>query len=554
MNSINVDPNYQPISVWSICVTSDDQFLFVGQSNGQLRAFELNTTSNNFYNYQNDKFANINNSSNMNNAGLTHIIQIQKNNNHYQSKFSSQKSLLLKSIPSSNNFMTPQIASTTTPTSSINNNNHSFRSDTEYLILITRLNGYFELIRFTFTKIEKLIEMTNNYTSNIIKTIIDPTFYYLHDLKINDSPITNLYYPKMGDYLLSTSQDCQLKVIKINVSIINNEIIYQQYPKMQKNSSSNMLSTQPVYINTNKNFNDEYDKNGIKEEISLLFSLNQNNSSLITAMCIDSDNILNAATGSQNGVICLWNLFTGECKQKMCNKKFNNEEGSNSILQLELVDNLLISLSAEPEMCFWNTLNGAMIKEFKFFAPTLSSSKFGYADQNSISIISYIGSKLFKFIQSSYHSNTSLSNNTQRTTFFNNLSPIPSMCLYSNKILITGGCSCLFIWNIIKAELIKKINIIIKKKPVEISTTRNKNHISTYKYSQLNHIKEIRIIQQKNNEYSSLIKLSAKTPQQINNSKRLNKLVLLTDYSDSIYILKIPSNIIQNNKDIDYLN
>ena len=70
----------------------------------------------------------------------------------------------------------------------------------------------------------------------------------------------------------------------------------------------------------------------------------------------------------------------------------------------------------------------------------------------------------------------------------------------------------------------------------------------------MNQIKEIRLIEQKINEYSSLINLSAKNVSQINNSKRLNKLVLLTDYSDSIYILKIPSNIIQNNKDIDYSN
>ena len=187
--------------MWSILITNDDQFLFAGLSNGQLKAFELNTTSNSFYNYQNDNFYNFNDSSNMNNSGITHIVQIQKNN-HYQYRYNSQKSLLLKSVPSSSNFViAPQIASTTTPTSSINNeNNNSFRSDVEYLILIARLNGYFELIRFTYTKIEKLIDMTNDSKSNVITTLVNPTFYFLHDLKINDLPITNLYYPKMGDW------------------------------------------------------------------------------------------------------------------------------------------------------------------------------------------------------------------------------------------------------------------------------------------------------------------------------------------------------------------
>lgn len=546
--------------MWSILITNDDQFLFAGLSNGQLKAFELNTTSNSFYNYQNDNFYNFNDSSNMNNSGITHIVQIQKNN-HYQYRYNSQKSLLLKSVPSSSNFViAPQIASTTTPTSSINNeNNNSFRSDVEYLILIARLNGYFELIRFTYTKIEKLIDMTNDSKSNVITTLVNPTFYYLHDLKINDLPITNLYYPKMGDYLLSTSQDCDLKVIKINTNIINNETIDLQQ-QISKKSSSNMInSQQPVYINTIKNSNDEKTKNEIvKEEICLLFSANEIDSSLITAMCIDNDNILNAATGSQNGMISVWNLFTGECKLKVkiCNKKNNtNEEEGCAILQLELVDNLLISLSAEPQMCFWNRLNGEMIKEFKFFAPTLSYSNLDNPannNRNKNSIINYIGSKLFKLIQSS---NTSLSSNTQRNKFLNNQQlPPPSMCLFSNKILITGGCSCLFVWNIVKGELIKKINIIVKKKPNETIRSSNKNQDSTFKYSQFNQIKEIRLIEQKINEYSSLINLSAKNVSQINNSKRLNKLVLLTDYSDSIYILKIPSNIIQNNKDIDYSN
>ena len=44
---------------------------------------------------------------------------------------------------------------------------------------------------------------------------------------------------------------------------------------------------------------------------------------MITSMCIDSQNPFNAATGSQNGKIRLFNLFTGECKFVLDNKVFN---------------------------------------------------------------------------------------------------------------------------------------------------------------------------------------------------------------------------------------
>ena len=53
-----------------------------------------------------------------------------------------------------------------------------------------------------------------------------------------------------------------------------------------------------------------------------MYDLTEHIQSTITSICIDKDNTLNAATGCQNGIIYVWNLFTGDRIQI-----FNKQKG-----------------------------------------------------------------------------------------------------------------------------------------------------------------------------------------------------------------------------------
>ena len=142
--------------------------------------------------------------------------------------------------------------------------------------------------------------------------------------------------------------------------------------------------------------------------------------------------------------------------------------------------------------------------------------------------------------------------------------PPPTMCLYSKTILITGGFACIFLWNIAKGELFKKINIkthgicATKRRSEENSDrTRGRNCDSDkLKYSHLNLVKQIKVIQQRSSDSSLNLFANStsvassptitSTTTHNNNNKNVHKLLLIVDYTDSIYVLKIPSNILQN--------
>ena len=206
----------------------------------------------------------------------------------------------------------------------------SKKVNSSYYLTTCRLNGYMELVKFNFAhkKEDKHAQF----------------FHLLSTLRVHDSPITSLAYSENGSYLMTTSQDCLLKIVKIN-----------------KASSVSLL---PSIMGAR----DDIDE---KEELSLMFALSEHDESMITAMCIDQQNTLNAASGSENGVICLWNLFTGQCKFKLLNHKARAHKSP--ILKLELCQQLLVSLNSEQQMCIWNTSSGELVKEFKFFAPMPST-------------------------------------------------------------------------------------------------------------------------------------------------------------------------------------
>jgi hypothetical protein len=204
-------------------------------------------------------------------------------------------------------------------------------------------------------------------------------------------------------------------------------------------------------------------------------------------------------------------------------------------------------------MFIWNTNNGLLIKEFKFFAPGASSFAINLGNSEcedpniftescmksrESSIISTHFSSLTRYFKSVFNKRFDHQNFRGVTSDELVFNPPPTMCLYSKDILITGGFSCIFLWNITKGELFKKINIkttAINKHRYDLS--------NRFKYSQLNLVKQIKVIQQK--KVDSSLNIFPQSMQTANN-RNTSKLLLVMDYTDSIYIIKIPSNLIQN--------
>ena len=512
---VSIEMNSSPISIWSMCLTSDDNYLLAGQSDGQLAVFDL-------FSDRACLAATGRKSSSFssNTHGITHILQINKT--VYSN---SPKSLLLKHLDSveksSSSFLIQNSTisnSTNTSSASLNGlvNDGSQSSDlVVYLMLCVRLNGHLELVKFNSNQISA------------------STFSLVSSIRVDHTPITNLFYAYGGDYLMTTSQDCLLKIVKVN-----------KFVDQMPNSGG--------------------------EDLKIMLVSNEHGSSMITAMCIDNENTLNAATGSQDGTICLWNLFTGQLKFKLKTNNFDSHKLNKSkhrdtnnklspIIKLEIAQNLIVSLNADQHMCIWNTTNGKLVKEFKFFAPislpntnSIDSGDINFTTDNCLnsytsSFFSYILLGLYHFVKNNIASISSRRYQSRVITADELLfQPPPTMCLYSKTILITGGFSCIFLWNIVKGELIKKINIIkesVNKNLLAARSEKFSNLSKSSKYSQLNLVKQIRIINQKAIEGSASSAQANSSPLTKIKSKHINKLLLITDYTDSIYIIKIPSNI-----------
>ncbi len=326
-----------------------------------------------------------------------------------------------------------------------------------------------------------LVFRLNGYLEIVNCTQSNATFQFqlIYSKRIYNSPMTNIIY--QGDFICVSSQEFSFKIIKINFEFNKDKLL---------------------------------DIKTISEE--------KHDESLITVICIDKENDVSAATGSRNGLIHLWNLLTGRCDLKL---KYHTLTKKQAILQIELMKNYLVSLNEDHQLFIWNRTHGELIKEFKFLSPIFDTNGINELTLNSdkYSLLNSI----FNLFQI-FTKRKEPSENIQDLIF----KPAPTMCLYSNTILITGGCSCILLWNIAKGELVKKITI---KKP-----NYNLKYNKLGKYSQDNFIKEIRLIERNctdNFKKELLFKTS-------NNLKNVKKLVLITDYTDTFYLLKIPSNII----------
>lgn len=335
-------------------------------------------------------------------------------------------------------------------------------------------------------RLNGLIEILN-WTQSEVTLIYSDQVY--------NSPITNLV-SNGGDHLILTSQEFNFKIAKLN---------FEYY------SAYNKQSLLDVCV--------------VDEGLDLP----------VTALCMDC---VSLATGYQNGLICLWSLSLGKCELRLRNTVETRRK--KSVVQIELTQAYVISLSEDHQMFIWSRLSGDLVKEFKFLSPVenrldltgIDSGELNtHADGSSVfnglmSLAKSFSKRVFSQVYSD------LGDGADDELVFK---PMPRMCLYSRSILITAGCSSILIWNIVKGELVKKIKI---KKPLVVNFGEEKtSKCRDNYYSQKNFIKEIRLVEKNafcDENYSVLFATNV--------LKNAKKFVLIIDYTDSFYVLKIPSN------------
>jgi WD40 repeat protein len=339
------------------------------------------------------------------------------------------------------------------------------------------------------------------------------SFVLLAQVYAHNWPITNMIFSHSSDYLLTTSQDCLLKLVKINKSIIENEPTGAQAALQQSEQIMHVI----YELSTRRIMNDL---------------------SPVTSMCIYDNSVRNelvGASGYANGAVCVWNFLSGECEFKL------RTHDAKSIIKIEIADELLVSLSADHQMCIWNRHRGRLIKELKFIAPLFakpsslllnSDGEPGQTESynfNLFTAVFFLASRLMKTLLSSrrYVIKTSSAALSVSSSGTDMMHIAPTMCLYSKNILAMGGCACIFFWNIQSGELVKKVNINKERLGRSVASESPKSERSFF--SEASYIKEIRLVRQRD------------TPGGPNGKP--SKLLIASDYNDSIYVLKIPANI-----------
>lgn len=213
-----------------------------------------------------------------------------------------------------------------------------------------------------------------------------------------------------------------------------------------------------------------------------------------------------------------------------------------SIVKIEMTGNFIISMSSDHTMYIWNRKTGILIREYRFLSPTLmlqqrkseeiyknndkikdgSINIFAERNESTLSTFKSYALKFVKFVYPNYQNRKLKNKKFFIQPFLEKHSTLPTMCLYSNSILITGGCSSIFLWNIHKGDLIKKINLRNQQ-----SVFQDEANLEIE-----NQIKEIKVVNISNDDAKF--------------SRVVNKLVVVTDYTDSMYVIRIPKNIVKN--------
>ena len=74
----------------------------------------------------------------------------------------------------------------------------------------------------------------------------------------------------------------------------------------------------------------------------------------VTSAFIDKEEPSNACSGSQDGMMCTWDLLTGACV-------YSIQAHDGALLNLAYSTNYIISMGSDERLCVWERLQGHLI-------------------------------------------------------------------------------------------------------------------------------------------------------------------------------------------------
>ena len=74
----------------------------------------------------------------------------------------------------------------------------------------------------------------------------------------------------------------------------------------------------------------------------------------VTSAFIDKEEPSNACSGSQDGMMCTWDLLTGACV-------YSIQAHDGSLVNLAYSTNYIISMGSDERLCVWERLQGHLI-------------------------------------------------------------------------------------------------------------------------------------------------------------------------------------------------
>ena len=144
----------------------------------------------------------------------------------------------------------------------------------------------------------------------------------------------------------------------------------------------------------------------------------------LTAVFIDKEDTLIACSGSQDGLMCTWDLLTGACV-------YSIQAHDGAVVNLSYSSNYIISMGTDNWLCVWERLQGHLI--------------------NSISLVS---KRLLP-------SNCCLCHcyKTLHTHFQIGGPYCPDLVMLTQNLLVTAKQNCLVLWDVRLADPVKIVRV-----------------------------------------------------------------------------------------------
>jgi len=86
----------------------------------------------------------------------------------------------------------------------------------------------------------------------------------------------------------------------------------------------------------------------------------------VTSAFIDSSETSCAGSGSQNGMLCVWDLFTGACV-------YSIQAHDGAVLSLTYSPSYVVSMGGDDKLCVWERVQGHLINSISLVSFTYTN-------------------------------------------------------------------------------------------------------------------------------------------------------------------------------------